>query len=66
MRTPDEQQSHEAGPLVPATAPERFCDVIMKGGITSDVVYPLAACELARTYRFKSISGTWHGGSIQP
>ena len=26
-----------------------FCDVVMKGGITSGVVYPPAVCELART-----------------
>ena len=27
---------------VPDTPPERHCDVIMKGGITSGVVYPAA------------------------
>ena len=32
--------------------PTRTCDVVMKGGITSGVVYPHALCELARTYRF--------------
>jgi predicted acylesterase/phospholipase RssA len=37
------------------------CDVVMKGGITSGVVYPHAVCELARTYRFKSIGGTSAG-----
>jgi hypothetical protein len=33
----------------------------MKGGITSGVVYPLAACELARAFRFKNIGGTSAG-----
>jgi hypothetical protein len=33
----------------------------MKGGITSGVVYPLAACELAQTFRFKNIGGTSAG-----
>jgi predicted acylesterase/phospholipase RssA len=33
----------------------------MKGGITSGVVYPLAACELARTHRFRSIGGSSAG-----
>lgn len=38
-----------------------FCDVVMKGGITSGVVYPPAVCELARTYRFRNIGGTSAG-----
>ena len=44
------------------TAPEyRFCDLVMKGGITSGVVYPVAIAELAKYYRFKSIGGTSAG-----
>jgi hypothetical protein len=39
----------------------RVCDVVMKGGITSGVVYPLAVCELARDYRFKCVGGTSAG-----
>lgn len=38
-----------------------FCDVVMKGGITSGVVYPHALCELARTYTFASVGGTSAG-----
>jgi hypothetical protein len=34
------------------------CDIIMKGGITSGVVYPLAVLELARKYRLRNIGGT--------
>jgi predicted acylesterase/phospholipase RssA len=34
------------------------CDLVMKGGITSGVVYPGAAVELAKRYRFKNIGGT--------
>jgi predicted acylesterase/phospholipase RssA len=33
----------------------------MKGGITSGVVYPLAACELAEAYFFKNIGGNSAG-----
>lgn len=40
---------------------KQFCDIVMKGGITSGVVYPSAVCELAETYRFKSIGGTSAG-----
>jgi predicted acylesterase/phospholipase RssA len=41
--------------------PTLECDVVMKGGITSGVVYPLAVCELAKTYRFRCIGGTSAG-----
>ncbi len=41
--------------------PTRTCDVVLKGGITSGVVYPHALCELARTYRFASVGGTSAG-----
>ena len=43
------------------TAPRLSCDIIMKGGITSGVVYPLAVCELAKQYRFRNIGGTSAG-----
>jgi hypothetical protein len=43
-------------------APDRFCDIVMKGGVTSGVVYPLAIVELADEFRFKSIGGTSAGG----
>lgn len=39
----------------------RYCDIVMKGGITSGVVYPLAAVELAKEHRFRSIGGTSAG-----
>jgi predicted acylesterase/phospholipase RssA len=42
-------------------APEEQCDIIMKGGITSGVVYPYAILEIARKYRFRSIGGTSAG-----
>ena len=41
--------------------PTLVCDVVMKGGITSGVVYPHALCELARTYRFANVGGTSAG-----
>lgn len=37
-------------------------DMVMKGGITSGVVYPLAVCELAKEYRFRNLGGTSAGG----
>ena len=41
--------------------PERTCDIVMKGGITSGIVYPKAVCELAKEYRFVNIGGTSAG-----
>jgi predicted acylesterase/phospholipase RssA len=41
--------------------PAAACDVIMKGGITSGVVYPLALTELARQFRFSQVGGTSAG-----
>jgi hypothetical protein len=41
--------------------PAAVCDVIMKGGITSGVVYPLALTELAKQFRFSQVGGTSAG-----
>jgi len=52
----DQTLNHEA------SAPEdRYCDLVMKGGITSGVVYPPAIVKLAHRYRFKNIGGTSAG-----
>ena len=40
---------------------DRFCDLVMKGGLTSGIVYPKAIALLARRYRFRSIGGTSAG-----
>ena len=37
------------------------CDLVMKGGITSGVVYPKLIARLAEKYRFKNIGGTSAG-----
>lgn len=39
----------------------RYCDLVMKGGITSGLVYPSAAISLAREYTFKNVGGTSAG-----
>lgn len=43
------------------TRADRDCDIVMKGGVTSGIVYPGAVCRLAETYRFRSIGGTSAG-----
>ena len=42
-------------------SPTKECDLIMKGGITSGVIYPGAACQLAETYRFRQVGGASAG-----
>ena len=39
----------------------QYCDLVMKGGITSGVIYPSAVVKLASQYRFKNIGGTSAG-----
>src|SRR5271168_1445668 len=41
--------------------PDQICDIVLKGGITSGVVYPLALVALAEKYRFSNIGGTSAG-----
>lgn len=36
---------------------DRYCDLVLNGGVASGVVYPWALVELARHYRFKNIGG---------
>ena len=40
---------------------ERECDLVMKGGITSGVVYPRAVCQLATDHRIRSVGGSSAG-----
>jgi predicted acylesterase/phospholipase RssA len=43
------------------TRPDAACDMVMKGGITSGVIYPLAVCRLAVRHRLRNIGGTSAG-----
>lgn len=46
-------------PLAPDSAPpERYCDLVLTGGVASGVVYPWALLEIARAFCFRSIGGT--------
>jgi len=42
-------------------APSLECDLVMKGGITSGVIYPRAIATLAQRYRLRSIGGASAG-----
>ena len=41
--------------------PEMPCDVVMKGGISSGVVYPQALSKIAATYRLRGLGGASAG-----
>lgn len=43
------------------STPTRYCDLVMKGGISSGIVYPNAVLALAKDFRFKNIGGTSAG-----
>ncbi len=45
----------------PRPMSDQVCDIVLKGGITSGVVYPLALTSLAAKYRFSCIGGTSAG-----
>lgn len=44
-----------------SSTPVRDCDVVMKGGITSGVIYPGALVELAKSYRLRGLGGASAG-----
>ncbi len=46
---------------MPDGEPLRRCDVVMKGGITSGIVYPKALSELSGSFRFRNLGGTSAG-----
>ena len=45
----------------PETEDDPTCDVVLKGGITSGVLYPTLLCELARRYRLVNVGGASAG-----
>lgn len=58
-KTTPETVQGSATPSSGATSP--LCDLVMKGGITSGVVYPRLIARLAEKYQFKNIGGTSAG-----
>lgn len=47
--------------VLPDAALPTECDLVMKGGITSGIVYPRAIAEFARRFRLRSIGGASAG-----
>ena len=52
---------NEAGAAVVAPRPECECDVVMKGGITSGVLYPTALYAIGQRYRIRGVGGASAG-----
>lgn len=57
----DAAAQQESAPKTKAHVFVRECDLVMKGGITSGVVYPLAIVEIAKAFRLRNIGGTSAG-----
>ena len=51
------ESKHTPDPVHEDPPADRFCDLVLNGGVASGVVYPWALVELARHYRFRSIGG---------
>ncbi|MEH2623782.1 putative acylesterase/phospholipase RssA [Bradyrhizobium sp. AZCC 1719] len=43
---------------------DRYCDLILTGGVTSSIAYPAAVFALATAYRFNSIGGASSGAGV--
>jgi predicted acylesterase/phospholipase RssA len=56
---PELKAELETGPW--PREPDEVCDLVMKGGVASGVVYPGAILALAQRYRFKNVGGTSAG-----
>src|SRR5215469_6667098 len=41
--------------------PDAYCDLVMKGGVTSGIAYPPVILQLRGKYKFRSIGGTSAG-----
>jgi predicted acylesterase/phospholipase RssA len=64
MTVPAAQKDVTAAAFPKRDEPARalpYCDLVMKGGITSGVVYPAAVIELAKKFRFRRIGGASAG-----
>ena len=57
---PSEGEAHAATESIASFDPptNRFCDVVMEGGVTSGIIYASAVAELAKHYRFTGIGGS--------
>jgi hypothetical protein len=57
VNTPVSLEVPTPDPLREHPPEDRYCDLILNGGVASGVVYPWAVLELARHYRFRNIGG---------
>jgi predicted acylesterase/phospholipase RssA len=57
----NQTSEYEALPTADYSKADQSCDLVMKGGVTSGVVYPTTMCRLAQKFRFRNIGGTSAG-----
>ena len=55
------EETIDVPPFNDGAPPNRYCDVVLTGGITSAIAYPPVILGLAATYRFHSVGGTSSG-----
>lgn len=59
------QGTRQAVPAFDDRAPaDRYCDLILTGGVTSSIAYPGAVFALAMAYRLQSIGGSSSGAGV--
>jgi predicted acylesterase/phospholipase RssA len=59
--SPRDARTREAKAMGDGGVEQLECDLVMRGGITSGIVYPKAVAALSKRYRFRSIGGTSAG-----
>jgi predicted acylesterase/phospholipase RssA len=57
----EESSERSSGDALGGALMNPYCDLVMKGGITSGVIYPKLVAQLSDKYRFKNIGGTSAG-----
>ncbi|TCP55295.1 patatin-like phospholipase [Tamaricihabitans halophyticus] len=64
LRKAPAEVDREADPEEYRAYADRSCDLTMRGGATSAVIYPLAVCALAQRYVFRSVGGASAGAIV--
>ncbi|MFO0444463.1 MAG: hypothetical protein ACK50F_09325, partial [Betaproteobacteria bacterium] len=60
--TPSGDESGTLPGFVDRAEPDRFCDLVLTGGVTSSIAYPGAVHALGSVFRFNGIGGSSSGG----
>lgn len=61
-KTPSGDEPGALPGFVDRAEPDRFCDLVLTGGVTSSIAYPGAVHALGSVFRFSGIGGSSSGG----